>query len=290
MSVVHGSVVVGVDGSDGSRAALAWGVRQAACELRHVTVVHACGLPGPMDDFEDIDASEEGLRAVGRAVVREAVADLRRTRGRIGLESVVCMGHPDVVLSEASETAAMVVVGARGRAAISSSLLGPVSTQLTREAHCPVVVVRGPVAPETAPVVVGVDGTSASTAAIQFAFHVASTRRLPLTVLHTMWDLRERASSIIDTRSYAAKVDRAEDEELLVAETIAGLGEKYPDVAVTEDFRTGDPVQHLVEVSRRSSLVVVGTRARGRVRATLRGSVSHAVAERADCPVAVVRP
>lgn len=298
MSVVHGSVVVGVDGSAASSAALDWAVRYASREARTLTVVHACGLPGAIADFEDILASERGLKSVGRAIAREAEHDARLTAPEVAVTSVVVMGNAGTVMVEASETAAVVVTGARGRGAITSALLGSVSGQLTREAHCPVVVVREPadgLADTFAdvgdrPVVVGVDGTPASTAAVEFAFHHASMHRAPLTVLHATWDLRERTSSVLDLTSYEERINLSEEQERLVAETVAGLCEKYPDVTATELYRRGDPARRLVEASRGASLVVVGSRGRRLLSSTLLGSVSRAVVERAECPVAVARP
>lgn len=295
MSVVHGSVVVGVDGSEPAAAALDWAVRQAAREGRPLTVVHACGVPGVMQDFEDVVAHERGLRSVGRSIAREAERDARLTDPTIGVESLVTMGHPEPVLVEASERAHMLVVGARGRGTVASALLGSVSATVAREAHCPVVVVRkfddeaGEEWGER-PVVVGVDGTSASSSAVEFAFRMASQREVPLILLHATWDLREQASSVVDLRSYAQKVNLTEEEERLVAETVAGLCEKYPDVAVTETYRRGDPVRRLVEASRDAALVVVGSRGRRLLASTLLGSVSRGVAERSFCPVAVLRP
>lgn len=293
MSVVHGSVVVGVDGSEPAAAALDWGVRQAGLEGRTLTVVHACGIPGAMQDFEDIVANERGLKSVGRSIAREAVADARLEDPTIGVESVVTMGHPETVLLEATETADMLVVGARGRGTVASALLGSVSAALARESHCPLVIVRSfDEAPDEdgRPVVAGVDGTPVSAPAVEFAFRMASLRRTPLTLLHATWDLRERATSVIDVRSYREKVNFSEEEERLVAETVAGLCEKYPDVTVTETYRRGDPVRQLVDASRNAALVVVGTRGRRLLATTLLGSVSRGVAERAYCPVAVVRP
>ncbi|MFZ5846338.1 MAG: universal stress protein [Actinomycetota bacterium] len=294
MSVVHGSVVVGVDGSEPAAAALDWAVRHAALVGRPLTVVHACGLPGAMQDFEDVVANERGLRSVGRSIAREAVADARLADPTIGVESVVTMGHPDAVLVEASETADVVVVGARGRGTVASALLGSVSASVAREAQCPVVVVRQFEEPQemydARPVVVGVDGTEVSTAAVEFGFKMASLRDAPLTLLHATWDLREQAASVLDVRSYAQKVNLSEEEERLVAETVAGLCEKYPDVTVTETYRRGDPVRQLVEASRGAALVVVGSRGRRLLTTTLLGSVSRGVTERAYCPVAVVRP
>ena len=291
MSVVHGTVVVGVDGSEAGSAALLWAVHAAALEGRGLTVVHATGFAGAMDDLEDVLASERGLLSVGRSIVREAVREARAADWTVGVESVVTPGDPSTMLVEASETAAMVVLGARGRRAVVSALLGSVSAPVIREAACPVVVVRSAAdVLRDGPVVVGVDGTPASTAAVEHAFHAASVRGRPLTVLHATWDLREHVSSVVDLRTYAQKVNLSEEEERLVAETMAGLGEKYPDVAVTEMYRRGDPVHQLVEASRAASLVVVGTRGRRLVRSRLLGSVSRGVVERAECPVAVVRP
>jgi nucleotide-binding universal stress UspA family protein len=293
MSVVHGTVVVGVDGSEPAEAALGWAVREAALEGGALSVVHACGVPGMMEDFADIVAHERGLRSVGRSIAREAVQAARLADPTIGVESVVTMGHPDTVLVEASETARLVVVGARGRGTVASALLGSVSATLARESHCPVVVVRrlpGAADADQLPVVVGVDGTPASTSAVELGFKMASTHGVPLTLLHATWDLRERASALADVRSYADRVNLSEEEERLVAETVAGLGEKYPDVAVTEVYRSGEPVRRLVEASRDASVVVVGSRGRRLMTTTLLGSVSRGVAERAYCPVAVVRP
>ena len=116
-----------------------------------------------------------------------------------------------------------------------------------------------------------------------------STRRPPEEALRYYGDY-PLPRQVVDLRTYAQKVNLSEEEERLVAETMAGLGEKYPDVAVTEMYRRGDPVHQLVEASRAASLVVVGTRGRRLVRSRLLGSVSQGVVERAECPVAVVRP
>jgi len=305
MSVVHGSVVVGVDGSDASAFAMDWAVRYAGREARTLTVVHACGLPEAMEEYEDILASERGLQSVGRAIAREAECNARIIAPDVAVVSLVTMGHAGTVLAEASETAALVVTGARGRGAITSALLGSVSGQLTREAQCPVVVVRRSADTlattcadpnrdlddfDRGPVVVGVDGTPASAAAVEFAFHQASMNRVPLTVLHATWDLRERVASAVDVRSYDGRISLAEEQDRQVAETTAGLREKYPDVKATELYRRGDPVRQLVEASRGASLVVVGSRGRRLLSSTLLGSVSRAVLERAEAPVAVVRP
>jgi len=292
LSVVHGSVVVGVDGSEPATLALAWGVRQAALEGRPVTVVHACGLPSATTDLANVAADEQGLLSVGRSVARGAVQAARAAPRTVGVRSVVTMGNPAPALVEASEYADLLVVGARGRGSVSRALLGSVSAAVARESECPVIVVRAPEpAPDAVlPVVCGVDGTPVSSAAVECAFRMASVRRAPLTLLHATWELREEMSAVVDLRTYAEKVNLDEAQERLVAETVAGLCEKYPDVQVTETYLRGEPVRRLVEASRRASLVVVGTRGRRLLKSNLLGSVSRGVVERAACPVAVVRP
>ena len=289
MSVVHGSVVVGVDGSAASGAALDWAVRFATLESRPLTVVHACGLPGTMAGFEGAETAEREMLTVGRSLAREAERAARSAAPGV-VSTIVVMGSPGTVLVEASETAAAVVVGARGRGAVASALLGSVSGQVAREAHCPVVVARSDARADRGPVLVGVDGTPASAAAVEFGFHQAAARAALLTVLHVSTQLRDRSSSALDTMSYAERIELSDVQERMVAETVAGLVEKYPDVAVTEVYRRGDAARRLVEASRDASLVVVGSRGRRLLSSTLLGSVSRVVVERAECPVAVVRP
>ncbi|MDX5318096.1 MAG: universal stress protein, partial [Actinomycetes bacterium] len=203
-------------------------------------------------------------------------------------------GEPVRQLVEASRAASLLVVGTRSRRLLATTLLGSVSRGVSERAYCPVVIVRELADPDDEDdpgrVVCGVDGSPVSTAAVEFAFRMASVRRAPLTLLHATWDRREQASALIDLRSYAEKVNLSEEEERLVSETVAGLCEKYPDVTVTECYRRGEPVRQLVEASRDASLLVVGTRSRRLLATTLLGSVSRGVSERAYCPVAVVRP
>jgi nucleotide-binding universal stress UspA family protein len=284
LSVVRGSVAVGVDGSEESWRALEWAVGHATAEGRALSVVHACGLAGPGTGSEDL----------GRAVAREAVERVRASASTLGVRSVVTMGSPVSVLLEASEVADLLVVGARGRGSVSRALLGSVSAAAARQAQCPVVVVRAPSASAEGPlpVVVGVDGTPVSTSAVELGFAIASLQRAPLTLVHATGDVPESAARA--GRSYTDKVNLSADQERLVAETVTGLSEKYPDVPVTETYLQGPPVRRLVEVSRSAGLVVVGARGRRHGPVPLQHppvrSVSGDVVERAACPVAVVRP
>ena len=71
----------------------------------------------------------------------------------------------------------------------------------------------------------------------------------------------------------------SEEEEVSIAETIAGLPEQYPDVEFREVHRTADPAEALIDASESAKLVVVGGRKHGAARAFLLRSVSTALVE-----------
>jgi nucleotide-binding universal stress UspA family protein len=138
-------------------------------------------------------------------------------------------------------------------------------------------------------VIVGVDGSRTSQAALAFAFGQASSRGVGLTAVHT-WQVDgfEAAAA-----SLAGSVDWAQvgaEERSVVAEALAGFGEQYPEVDVRRHVPQGHPVEELGRLSENACLLVVGTRGRGTVSGWLKGSVSQAVLRTARCPVAVVHP
>lgn len=115
-------VVVGVDGSPASRAALDWAVGLAGLCGAEVIVVHARGL---------LDRLHEGATAPAPpAATRWVERD----------------GNPVEVLLEAAEheRADLVVVGSRGLGGYPELLLGSTSTQVAQHAPCPVVIIPAP--------------------------------------------------------------------------------------------------------------------------------------------------
>jgi nucleotide-binding universal stress UspA family protein len=134
-------VVVGVDGSECSRAALEWALRQAALTgADRVSAVIAWEVPYAAHGrvVPDPDLWEASARdALARTVAAAAGAD-----PPVPVERHVMQGHPVRVLLDAAHGAELLVVGARGRGGFSGTLLGSVSQACARHAPCPVVVVR----------------------------------------------------------------------------------------------------------------------------------------------------
>ncbi|MBE8519501.1 universal stress protein [Amycolatopsis sp. H6(2020)] len=182
------------------------------------------------------------------------------------------------LLIAASRRAALLVVGDRG--------LGRVAG-LTAHAECPVVVVRGEQpSGNDGPVVVGVDGSQLSEAALAFAFQAADLREALLIAVHA-WSDSALDAGLVPLLSWD---DVETGEHPLLAEWLAGWSEKYPDVVVQRVVVRDRPDRAVIEQATAAAarLVVVGSHGRGG--ATALGSVSHAVLHHAPCPVAVIRP
>lgn len=135
------TVVVGVDGSASSRAAVEWAARQAevtGARLEAVTCWQwpaTFGFPVPLP--ADYDPSGEAAR-----IAEETVAPVREAHAGLDLRTSVVEGPPARVLVEASSRAELLVVGSRGHGGFTGALVGSVSEHCVAHAHCPVVVVR----------------------------------------------------------------------------------------------------------------------------------------------------
>ncbi len=287
--IPSGTIVVGVDGSPSSERALDWAIEQAGLEHRPLTLAHGVG-PGHtawMDQsgFDHrlvLDAMHEDARAVLDA----ARAQVTQRAPALEVHEVLRLADPRQTLFELSEEAEMVVVGSRGRGPVSTLLLGSVSVAVVRHASCPVVVLRPLNRGEVRRgVLVGADGTARSLPTLEFAYRQASLRNLPLTVMHCFWDARSAAagSGLVG----AGGVD-LEDERRVLAESVSGMGEKFPEVHVTTELARGMADDCLIRAGQRMDMVVVGSHLKHPTSGALYGSVAAAVVEHASCIVAVV--
>jgi nucleotide-binding universal stress UspA family protein len=137
-------IVVGVDGSGHSRAALEWAVREAAVRHAPLTVVTVHQAPveylgSAVDHEQDTDLAERY-----RGAAQDAVNRVFAQAGEARPDSVTVQavnGTPTEALLAAARDADMLVVGSRGAGGFPRSLMGSVSSQVTRHAICPVVVI-----------------------------------------------------------------------------------------------------------------------------------------------------
>jgi nucleotide-binding universal stress UspA family protein len=281
------AIVVGVDGSPSSDQALDWAADEAARRGLPLHIIHGFPHRDPMTRL-GIGYTIDGFSDLAQGVRSNAISRVSGAHPDLVVIWAQPIDGPTPALVDASETADTVVVGARGLSRARGLIMGSVSLQVAARAHCPVVVVHGQVsAPVGAPVVVGVDGSAASTNAIAYAFEQARSRGVGLTVVHAWWmEFIQGASGTADWT-----VDRqafAQVEQDLVTTSIAGWQDAYPEVTVGRHSVRGLPAQALIRQSENACLVVVGTRGRGGFGGLLLGSVSQGVMHGAQCPVVIV--
>lgn len=291
MSAEQGRVVVGVDGSEHALRAVRWAAAEAALRRLPLRLVNAfgweadrvVGQPALGDRYREVllERAREGLAGAAALARREAPG--------VEVDTEVVVGFPIGVLGAEARAARLVVVGDRGLNRLEGLLAGSVAVALAAHGACPVVIVRGADRGATAaqaPVVVGVDGSPVSEAAIAFAHEEAVLRGAPLVAVHAWSDvvLDPALAPLLD-------LDAVEtDERQLLAERLAGWSDKHPDVPVEQVVVREHPARALLDQAVRAQLLVVGSRGRGELAGLALGSVSNAVVHRAACPVAVVRP
>ena len=137
--MIRGTIVVGVDGSEGCRRALQWAVEEARVrDVRVRAVLAWTYLDQPTGAF---DAAYGAPNA--RALLDQVLADVLTDAPDVEVEREVVCDLPVRALLDAARGADLLVVGSRGLGGFKGLLLGSVSQQLVQHAPCPIVVVPG---------------------------------------------------------------------------------------------------------------------------------------------------
>jgi nucleotide-binding universal stress UspA family protein len=249
-------VVAGVDGSRPALRAVRWAAREA--ERRHVSLRLVGAFPELVPQLTgkmigSAAAMRDALRELAGEQLAAAVAAAADEVAGLAIEQQIAAVDPIPQLVEQSRSAQLVVIGDRGHGGVYGLLAGSVAVGLAARGECPVVVVRGTDRAD-GPVVVGVDGSPVSEAALEFAFDAAALRQAPLRAVHVWSD------TILDPELVPVALwdSLAEEHQMLLAERLAGWAGKYPDVAVQRVVERDRPGRVLVEESARAQLLVVG--------------------------------
>jgi nucleotide-binding universal stress UspA family protein len=288
----HFGIVVGVDGSTASTAAVRWAARWAAMRNTGLTIVHASPPMVPMSSLVEWmgPTPSEVLRVQeeqARRLIDDAAKTANDTADGLRLQAKAIAAEPVPALLELSNEAQIVAVGRRGMSSLAGVLLGSVSIAMIHRARCPVAVIHdespAEAASTDAPVLVGIDGSPASEQATAIAFDEASWRGVELVALHAAYDSDPFGIHQLEWAAVEPKAHKA------LAERLAGWQERYPDVRVRRVVVFDQPAHHLVEQAKTAQLVVVGTRGHGEFTGLLLGSVSAAVVQATRTPVIIAR-
>ncbi|MDL9945777.1 universal stress protein [Gordonia sp. ABSL11-1] len=283
------AILVGVDGSDASNAAVRWAATAATIENVDLKLVgvydistsnYAPGLIIPQDVVDAIKQDATDAVHAAAELAKEAAPG-------VSVQTTLVEGDAARALLELGKDAGTIVLGTRGLGSIKGLFLGSVSTSVAAHFHGRVVVVAG--AGGDGAVVVGVDDSPVSDAAVAEAFRQASLRNATLVAVHTWTPLDVDA-----LHGYGIDPDEiarmSQDAVEAVAERLAGYTADYPDVVVERVVIPEEPAKAVLDAADDGAqLIVVGSRGRGGFKGLLLGSTSQKILHQADRPVMVVR-
>lgn len=275
MNTTPAPIVVGVDGSSSSLEAVGWAARAAELRGAPLKLVSAYQVRSVYTTLVAVPSHVGSSESEATdAILEAAVLVARRSvllpdEASISTEALV--GPTIQAMLAQSREASMIVMGTRGNGDYFAEMLGSVSTAVSVQAHCPVVIVPRSVSIESErdSVVVGLDGSSNDQKALRSAFEEASLRGTGLVAVHV-------------------SPDEPTGQDVL-ATSLAGWEEKYPDVDVTRTAVRGRVVDAILAVSQRAQAIVVGSNRRDGISGRLLGSTVKSLAHRVDCPLIIAR-
>ncbi|MFD7815466.1 universal stress protein [Streptomyces sp. NPDC059785] len=292
-------VVVGVDGSAESLAAVGWAAREAARRERVLRLLH-------VRNWHPRQTEGEGEGAAGRhlawRVLRQAEQHVHDVRPDVRLDIEQVAGPATAALLKQAGQAELLALGSRGLGGLTSYLVGSVAAGVVARATRPVVLVRadqerhdGPPPVDDAgtrtpagprDVVLGMDIGEACDAVVEFAFEAARVRDARLNIVHA-W----RAPRLSPGPGEIGLLDAAQCAEEwrgFLSALLRPWREKYPGVRVLETVVEDRPSRAVVRAAAGAALLVVGHRLPERPAGPRTGRVTHAAIHHAGCPVAVV--
>lgn len=303
-------IVVGVDGSSESFAALRWALNEAGKTGQHVNAVfgwtHSWDTSSEPDDDESWKKVRHEIAHTLRSWVDKAANGIDFNPENLKLTSVKASGS--TALLQIGADSQQIVVGRRNLNRVARWFLGSSSASLAEEAKVPVTVVRGdedkdsPISVQDSiartldpegfaghdlrPVVVGIDGSKTSKRALDFAIHAASIDGRPLHVLFC-WQMKDLgAIEGYETTVPSIAVGQQRAEEILAS--VTEHVQLPSNVTMTTSAFHIAAGKGLVNASRYANRVIVGSRGLSGLDAHFLGSVSRQVVDEAECTVTVV--
>jgi nucleotide-binding universal stress UspA family protein len=286
MSRFEGSyVLAGFDGSPAGERALRWAAEEARLRRMPLTVCHAWHWPYPVPPSGP--GALETVRRMGQRVLDRGVSLAREVSPQCQVRGRLVSGPAPAALVNESKDASLALVGSHGEAGDAEPFAGSAALRLPAYAHCPVVVVRN-AADRSRPIVVGVDGSAASDAALAFAFEEAALRGQPVRAVCGCWEPEAIASAEMGMLTDPDELRMMAG--LRLERVVSPWREKYRYVDAETSLAMRTPRHALLEAAAQAGLLVLGGRGLGGVAGLRLGAVSTAMLQQAPCSVAIVRP
>lgn len=277
-------IIVGVTGSAGDAAALAWALQRAARLRLPVILVHAVDDRWLSPDFQ----YHEVIRESGMELLQKAQASARAQAPGVDVEIQLRHGSAGAALRDASQDASMVVVGAHDKHWLDGGPLTDRALQIVSASDSPAAVIPAAQGAATHGVVVGVDGSEEAIQAVRFAAAEADRGGDELTAVLAFRTPARWLEKQLPSSGLAESI--VEENRIVLAESVAGLADQYPDLVIHQRLETdSEPGKALVTISAEARLLVVGSRGRGGFSRLMLGSTAHAVLLNVPCPTVVTR-
>lgn len=292
MRSTQAMIVVGVEGTARSEAGDTAAIELGAWEAvrRHVGLHLVHGHQEAPQWLEDRTTPREGTPGHARTMLERIVDRTAVAHPGIVVTGAVDSGGLAAAITAASCGTGLAIVTADSRVRYGGLLAGLVSIQVVTHARTSAIVVSPP-DPRRAPatdarIVVGVDGSPGSTAAVAFAFEEAHARGARLDAVY-VWE-QPPSDDDPGPGPGPGPCHAAADRMLRAATT--PWEDRYPVVVVAHDVVRGDnPVRALNDAGTGADLIVVGRRGSGGFDGLLLGSVSDGLVRYSRRTVAVVR-
>lgn len=283
------TVIVGYSGSDASAEAVRWAATEAevrGAALRVVTCEEIPVMSGEAALGWNSGAAFEAIREAATTTSALMNEKILADHPLLAVTSEVCTGPASSALLTNVATTDLIVVGSSAHHGAAAFWLGTTPRHLVHDSPCPVAVIRG-AATRGAPdrVVVGVDGSATSDAALLWAADEADRHGVNLHVVHG-WSY---AYAPVDARATQARDLTEVDADCTLTRSIE-LARERCGATVTGELTETSPVSALLEAVHDGDLLVLGSHGHGGLRSRLLGSTVNSVLDAAAVPVVVVRP
>jgi nucleotide-binding universal stress UspA family protein len=277
-------IVVGINGSARSEAALTWALHRASHHKMPVIAVYAVDDRWISPEFQ----YQEAVREAGMELLQKAKESAEAQAPGVDVEVQLRHGSAGAALREASTSASMLVVGAHDRHWLDGGPLTDRALQVVSASESPVAVIPPTPDPGRHGVVVGVDGSEESLQAVSVAAAEADRAGDELTVVLAIRSPVKWVETRLPNHKLAETI--VEEDKVVLAESVAGLRDRYPDLVIHQRLETDtEPAKALVNAAREARLLVIGSRGRGAFSRLVLGSTAHAVLLNVPCPTIVTR-
>lgn len=275
------TTVVGWDGTEAAQAALEWSLARWADGK--VTLVRAADAD--VSTVETFAANSPAASA--RVTLMDEAERIRNEHPGLTVGSEFVAGDPAVELARYSRPDSLVVVGTDRRRGGGIRYGWSVGAKLAAAARGPVAIVPEGYDRAGHGITVGIDGSPASDAAVEFAAAEADRTGQSLRAVHAWQEPPVWLDAPIPDAEYLSAIEEMHSQ--ILDGSLLALPERHPDLRVDRSLVHGPAYRALLDAAEDAALLVVGNHGLRGLKRFLLGSVSHSVIVDAVCPIVVVR-